>query len=253
MLIPIHLLLFWYPNAAVVFLRSLKNVLLVLEEDLAVGLMVRLIFTPLFHDGTITGRILSFFFRLGRVIIGIFGFLCAIVVMLVLALLWFSAPFSLIAVIFNMVPHFPYEDAFIIVNITLIIFGLAIFIFKEFHRGLRNLWQITTARDIWKTTKLRKSEVNWDNLLKSYEVKIFLASLELKPDMFAGQDIEVDEETSGRAFELARLSEAQHITEAYFWVAMLESVPGVENQLLKINLKIEDFVGALKYLETARA
>ncbi len=253
MLLPVHLLLFWYPNAATVFLRSLKNILLVLEEDLAVGLMLRLIFTPLFHDASIVGRILSFFFRLGRVLIGIFGFLCASVVMILAALIWFSAPFSLIAVIFNLVPFFPYEDIFIIANITFIILGLTIFIYKEMHHGIKNLWQIGSVRDIWKVTKLKKEDVTWDKLLKTFEVKAFLKSLELDADHFAGKEIAADEGIAEKAFELARLSGARHITESYFWVAMLESIEGVENQLMKINLKIEDFRGALKYLETTRS
>ncbi len=81
---------------------------------------------------------------------------------------------------------------------------------------------------------------------------MFLNSLELDPNSFAGQQIEADEKITERAFSLARMSNAQHITEAYFWVAMLESIPGVANQLLKVNLKTEDFEGALKYLETSR-
>lgn len=253
MLIPVHLILFWYPKAATVFLRSLKNILLILEEDLAVGLMLRLIFTPLFHDSSIVGRILSFFFRLGRVIIGIFGFMCASVVMLLAAFIWFSAPFALLAVLFNLIPFFPYEDAFIIANITFIILGLTIFIYKEMHRGIKSLWQISSAKDIWRATKLKKEDVTWDKLLKTFELKLFLESLELDAENFAGREIEVTDGIVQRAFDLARMYEAKNITESYFWVAILEAVPGVDNQLMKINLKLEDFRGALGYLETARS
>src|SRR5690606_1823411 len=100
--------------------------------------------------------------------------------------------------------------------------------------------------------KLSKEKVTWDNLLKSFELKIFLNSLEIDPATLAGQDIKPDEKIIERAFELAREAEASHITESYFWVAMLESIPNVENQLLKVDLKLEDFRGALKYLETSR-
>lgn len=252
MLLPLHLLLFWYPRAAVVFLRSLKNILMILEEDLAVGLMLRLLFVPLFHDASIVGRILSFVFRISRVLIGTFGFFCAAILVLFISLIWFSAPFILIALFLGLLPAFPYQDLFIISIVTLVIFGLAIFIFKEMHKGLKNLWQVNSLKDIWKATKLNKGDVVWDNLLKTYELKIFLASLELIPENFKGQTIELDDKILERAFELGKISEAQHLTEAHFWVALLENIPNVENQLLKINLKSEDFIGALVYRETTK-
>lgn len=253
MLLPLHLLSFWYPKAATVFLRSLKNILLILEEDLAVGLMVRLMFRPLFHDATIVGRILSFIFRLTRVFIGIFGFLCATFVVLLTALVWFLAPFSLIAIIFNLIPVFPFEDIFILINITVIILGLALFIFKEMHTGIKNLWQIGSPAEIWKATKLKKEDITWDKLLKTFELNLYLGSLELDPKNFSGQEIGLNDKILSRVFELAKQTEASHVTESYFWVAMLERVPDVENELLKINLKLEDFEGALNYLETSRS
>lgn len=252
MLLPLHLLLFWYPNSAVVFLRSLKNIILILEEDLAVGLMLRLLFTPLFHDASIVGRILSFFFRLIRVFIGIFGFLCATIMVLIVAGIWFSAPVSLLLFILNLLPFFPYQDIFVIINITFITLGLAIFIYKQLHKGTKSLRQVGALKDIWGVTKLKKSDITWDKLLNSYELQMYLGYLELKPDNFKGQEIELSDELLERAYALAKQSEAKHLTESYFWVAMLEKVPNVENQLLKINLKLEDFKGALKYLETTR-
>jgi len=60
--IPIHLVEFWYPEGIAFFLRTWKNLMLFLEEDLAVTLMFKLLFVPLFHDSSFAGRILSFFF-----------------------------------------------------------------------------------------------------------------------------------------------------------------------------------------------
>lgn len=252
MLLPVHLLLFWYPRAAVGFLRSLKNIILVLEEDLAVGLMLRLIFTPLFHDASITGRILSFIFRLSRIFIGIFGFLTATILTLLIAVIWFSAPIVVILDALFLIPEFPLKEYYIITNVGFVTFGVAIFLYKEVHKGVKSLWQVSNARDIWKATKLEKKDVTWDKLLKSFEVRLFLNSLELDSNSFAGQQIEVDEKITEKAFALARASNARYITEAYFWVAMLTGIPGATNQLLKVNLKIEDFEGALKYLESSR-
>ena len=259
MLLPVHLLLFWFPKAAGVFVRSLKNILLILEEDLAVGLMLRLIFTPLFHDASFTGRILSFLFRLSRVLIGTFGFLCATILVLIVAIVWFTAPFVLLLYLFNALPAFPLivgstvlQDTFIIINITLITLGVAIFIYKELHRGIKSLWQINSVKDIWKATKLNKNDVTWEKLLDTFELKMFLGYLELLPENFGGEKLEFDDKLLERAFELGKKAGAVHLTESYFWVAMLESVPGVENQLMKVDLKVEDFIGALNYLETTR-
>ena len=252
MLLPINLLLFWYPKAAVIFVRCLKNILLVLEEDLAVGLMVRLLLVPLFHDSSIVGRVLSFIFRLGRIFIGIFGFLCAITVVFVFSLIWFSAPFTILILALNLLPAFPYADLFLIGNITLLLLGIAIFIYHEMHKDLKPVWKINTVDDIWKTTKLSQKEITWKNLLSTFELKMFLNSLELEPHNFSDEDIPVDASLLARVVELAKKAGAKFITESYFWVAMLERVHSVENELLKINLTLEDFSQALDYLETSR-
>lgn len=252
MLLPVHLLLFWYPTAAVIFLRSLKNILLILEEDLAVGLMFRLMFVPLFHDASIVGRVLSFIFRLSRVGIGIFGFLCATVVVFIIALLWFSAPFLILLLTFGILPPPPYEDAFLIVNITIVLLGLAIFIYNEMHRNIRPVWKVNSVKDIWSSTRLSPDSVSWKKLLESDELAMYLGSLELVPHNFSDENIKADDALLARAFELAKLSEAKYITESYFWVAMLEKVSGVENELLKINLTLDDFRGALGFLEANR-
>lgn len=253
MLLPLHLILFWYPKAAVVFLRCLRNILLVLEEDLAVGLMFRLLFTPLFHDSSFVGRILSFAFRLGRVFIGIFGFLVATVFVFILSLIWFFSPFVILFSALNLIPHFPLEDYFIIINITVAILGLSIFIYKEMHRNIKPVWKVNSVKDIWNTTKLTPRETTWDKLLDTFELKLFLESLELTPGNFLGQQVEINDKLVERAFELAKQSNARYLTESYFWVAMLEHIPHVDNELLKINLTIEDFREALKFMETGRS
>lgn len=252
MLLPLNLLLFWYPKAAVVFLRCLKNILLILEEDLAVGLMMRLIMVPLFHDSSIVGWVLSFIFRLSRILIGIFGFLCAVVLVFLIALLWFSAPFTLLLSVFSLLPAFPYQDPFLIINITLQILGAAIFIYGAMHKDIKTVWKVSSIADIWKATKLSENDVSWKKLLQSYELKMFLGSLELVPHNFSQENISLDDKLLQRVWELAKKSEAKYITESYFWVAMLEKVENVENELLKINLSLDDFRQALEFMETSR-
>lgn len=242
------------------FLRSLKNILLVLEEDLAVGLMIRLIFVPLFHDASIVGRILSFFFRLSRIFIGIFGFLCAAIAIFIVMLAWYFAPVAIIAAALNLLPVFPlgeaassaYTDIFLIANITVVLLGIAIFFYKELHQGLKPIWKISRVTDVWNSTKLSASDITWKKLMATDELQLFLANLELSPANILEEEAVFKEEYLERVFELAKKAEAKYITESYFWVAMLEKIPGVENELLKVDLSLEDFFGALAYLEENR-
>src|SRR4051812_13412395 len=90
--LPLHLVKFWYPEALVVFLRAWKNVIAFLEEDLAVTLMIKLFWIPLFHDSSFVGRILSIVFRSSRILLGLFAYLAASVFIFFLALAWFTMP-----------------------------------------------------------------------------------------------------------------------------------------------------------------
>src|SRR3989344_5558853 len=90
--VTIHVIEFWYPEGIAFFLLTWKNLMLFLEEDLAVSLMWRLLFVPLFHDSSIVGRILSFLFRLIRIIMGLFAFFAASAILVVVALYWFALP-----------------------------------------------------------------------------------------------------------------------------------------------------------------
>src|SRR3989338_10779403 len=92
LLLPLHLLRFWYVESLIFFLRTWKNIILYLEEDLSVGLMLRLLFVPLFHDSSIVGRGLSFLFRSCRILIGLFAFLAATLLVITLAGYWFLLP-----------------------------------------------------------------------------------------------------------------------------------------------------------------
>ena len=71
--------------------------MLFLEEELAVGLMFRLLFIPLFHDSSFVGRIVSFFFRIFRIFIGLFAIVFATTLIVILALIWLMLPLIALA------------------------------------------------------------------------------------------------------------------------------------------------------------
>ena len=94
--LPIHLLRFWFIESLTVFARIWKNTTSLLEEDLAVGLMAKLLFVPLFHDVSFVGRVLSFIFRSARILLGLFAFSLATLVVIMLAIYWLLVPIFLI-------------------------------------------------------------------------------------------------------------------------------------------------------------
>ena len=92
LLLPLNIVNFWYQESTQSFIRTWRNIILLLEEDLAIGLMWKLLFVPLFHDSSIVGRILSFIFRVVRILVGLFAFTLASVFMFVLAIYWLLLP-----------------------------------------------------------------------------------------------------------------------------------------------------------------
>lgn len=249
--LPINFLKFWYPDALTVFLRSFKNTLQVIEEDLAVSLMWRLLLTPLFHDASTLGRILSFFFRLSRVIFGLFAYLLITILFILLTSIWFLTPLLLLTSLFAQVIQ-GYSVLKSLSDLTpIFIFGLGLFIHKSLAEPAKKTWQVKDIKDIWECTRLKKQQINFKNLLDKDEIKKLLYTLELDPSQINSLQIEASEKFLKEVFDLAKITQARFITAEYFFVGLLIS-SAVENQLLKLNLKLEDFKQALDFLEHQR-
>lgn len=233
--LPIHLIEFWYPEALIFFVRTWKNLMLFLEEDLAVVLMWRLLFSPLFHDASFVGRILSFIFRISRILIGLFAFLLVSVIVFASAVYWFLLP---ILVVWDF-PQYASRGLF------LVAFGLfAIHIFSHPHK---KVW--STGQDIWDASTLDKEKISLAILLKKWEIIDLLANLELESDHLPNYEIKDIEIVGKKAFELARQSGSQYIGPRHFFVAILMDIQNIDNLLLKFDLKISNFVECLNYLE----
>ncbi len=87
-----HFLIWWYKDVPLFFLYFLKNTLLAFSNLLAIRVMLRSLFIPLFHDYTILGRILSFFFRLIRIIVGFSASVILTIIFICLFLIWMVLP-----------------------------------------------------------------------------------------------------------------------------------------------------------------
>lgn len=238
--LPIHLIEFWYPESIAFFIRTWKNLMLYLEEDLAVGLMWRLLFVPLFHDATLTGRVLSFLFRILRIGIGIFAFAVGTLLVLLIGGYWLSLP---ILAVLN-TPKY--------ISLGIFLGGVGLFILNEFTQPRKKVWQIHKPFDLWLASTIKKDNLNFPSFFTNYEVINLLNYLELQVDhlpQFEIQDIDV---LGIDAFELAKKGGALYITPAYFFVAAVNKIPNIDKFLLKLDLTVNDFEQTLFYLEKKR-
>lgn len=251
--LPILILKFWYPQALVVFIRVWSNFITLLEEDLAVGLMWRLLFVPLFHDTTFFGRIMSFFFRLGRVLLGALAMFLVTVIICVVAVVWFVTPIGLLLSLFaGVVPGSGfYENLRLLLPVF--IFGLALFLNNIFNKPLKKIWHLKTLDQIWACTRLKKDQTQFNELLTTDEVKKLLLTLEIKNVDFRVDETLIDNQKFlERVFKLCKMTQTPYVTAGYFFVSLLQFVPQLEQQLLKQELSIEDFEKALLYMEDNR-
>lgn len=245
---PLSLIYFWYFEGLLFFVRVFKNTLLFLEEDMAVGLMLKLLFVPLFHDSSIVGRLLSFVFRLTRVVFGLISFAVVGFLIIALALFWFSLPLLVVFSFLNIV--FPVELVWAFLGMVL--FGLTLYINQLINNPPRPLWKVKDTSKIWTATKLNKSKISFESLLKDPEVLGLIKSLEKTPGDFPAPQFNLDAEFESKVFELAKKSSARFITPAYFFVAEILNSTNYSDQLMKLDLKTEDLVGALEFLEFKR-
>lgn len=82
----------WYFEVPQQFLIFIIKLLGAYLDRLAVPIMARSLFVPMFHDYTITGRALSFFFRISRIIFGLFVNLLLSLVLIVFYFTWIYIP-----------------------------------------------------------------------------------------------------------------------------------------------------------------
>ncbi|MCL5784514.1 MAG: ATP-dependent Clp protease ATP-binding subunit [Patescibacteria group bacterium] len=238
--LPVKLLQFWYPQSFTVWVRIWRNAILYLEEDLAVGLMWKLLFVPLFHDSTFTGKLLSFFFRLSRIFAGLLSFALVTTTIFVLAIIWFLLPASFIFLRGN----------WALIPLGLLIFGLILFLKHVFTHPIKKVGQIKDPGQIWQCTFVKKGDVDWAKLLKTRQVKELLSYLEQTPENLTGLNITItQEEILPKVLELGKKLATVYLGPQHFFVAALSLAPNIENQLSKLNLRLELFTEALDFFQ----
>jgi hypothetical protein len=91
-----HFPRWWYRDFISRYFRFAKNLFIFLDNQLAISLMARLLFVPLFHDTSLLGRSLSLVFRLLRIIIGSTILLLTFFALSFWLLVWLVLPLALI-------------------------------------------------------------------------------------------------------------------------------------------------------------
>ncbi len=236
-MLPIHLIKFWYPEAIAFFVTTWKNLMLFLEEDLAVGLMVKLLFVPLFHDSSIVGKALSLLFRIGRIIVGMFAFCIATILLFLIAGYWFCLP---ILAVLNK-PEFFSRGFFLA--------GLGLFIIHIVTHPHKKVWQIKNQADLWLCSNFKKINLSFAKLLADRGVRLLLSNLELELSHVPNLEIKDPNEVANDAFKLAKSCGSQYLQASNFFVAAIKLLPNIDQFLLKFDLKPADFDEALLYLE----
>lgn len=244
LLLPIHLIKFWYPESIEVFIRTWKNLILYLEEDLAVGLMVKLLFTPLFHDSSFVGRGLSIIFRMGRILIGLFAFALATVLMISIAIYWL------------ILPYLAAFDMLQLLSRLLFLSGLGLFIIHVSTHPHKKVWSVRQPvdkqhDDFWSTSTIKKEDLTFKKLLVDREVVNLLSNLEIEVSHLPNLQISDLNKLGADAWDLAKHG-GEYITPYHFFVAALWEIPNMDQFLLKLGLTLEDFQQALFYLEKKR-
>ncbi|MBI2196853.1 ATP-dependent Clp protease ATP-binding subunit [Candidatus Daviesbacteria bacterium] len=236
--LPISLLKFWYPDSFAFFIRTWKNLMLFLEEDLAVGLMWKLLFTPLFHDCSFVGRVLSLIFRLSRILLGLFAFGIVTGVLLLIGGYWLILP----VLAFTDTPH--------ILSRVLFFSGLGLFFLDIVFSPHKKIWQIgKSAEDLWRASLVKPENLNFKKLLESREVADLLSNLEIQLNGFPDFEIADPEEVAKKALELGKLYGSEYLRPTHFFVAALSEFPHIDTYLTKLELTPDDFKQALMYLE----
>jgi ATP-dependent Clp protease ATP-binding subunit ClpC len=93
----VHFWVWWYKDSLEWFKRFFRNLIVFLDNKMAVSLMLKMLFTPLFHDTSIVGRILSFIFRLTRVAWGGVLMVVTALAMMFWLIAWLMVPILTVA------------------------------------------------------------------------------------------------------------------------------------------------------------
>lgn len=86
----------WYADASRIFIHRFITFLRSIDQSIALRITLKYLFTPLYKDYTIVGRVVGPIFRLFRVLIGVVVYAVLIVIFTAFYLAWLLIPPALV-------------------------------------------------------------------------------------------------------------------------------------------------------------
>ncbi len=240
-MLPVRLIKYWYFDSFKFFFRLWKNVIATVEEDLAVGLMWRLLFVPLFHDSSIIGRLMSFSFRLIRIGMGIFAYFIVSLIIILMLIVWLAWPVLLFAPEWRL--------------LGLIIggLGLIIFIVNWLSHPELTVDAISHPSQLWSATKLRSNDLKIESLLQTNDIHQLYQRLELDPQKLNQPTWPTDPQPIYQAaITIAKNNHSQYLSAGDFYLALIMNDQTLPEQLIKYKLKTADFLLAWNLIQLSR-
>ncbi len=237
----------------------LKNFLLLVNNELSVGLTLRLLFTPLFGDYTVIGRVIGFIYRSVKLFFGIPLLLLFAFVTLISPLIWYVLPFILMSFL----------------DIWFVAFVVFAFLAKELLGSgtpSRRVVRVKDGKRILSFRPLAKSylssiyklgQKSAEKFFQEPPIKFLLMKLELESTDFVKQitgsleKIDYDEVLHS-AFEYALKANTRYVEPEHLFLALISNTEKIEVLLSKFNLKLEVCEGIAAWVvqdreEAARA
>jgi ATP-dependent Clp protease ATP-binding subunit ClpC len=241
--------LFWYLAASRWFLTFLKNFLLVLEDRLAITLMARLLFAPLFRDPSIVGRLVSFFYRLLRVIFGTLLLASCFLLLLALFTIWLLFP--------PVCLYQSLQNPLYFIFLLFVAVGVIVWRRRQPRRRIAEVKDspVIKVEDVATRRVLQAAHLDsvkflttahlfprLENLLRRLEVEM--------PLKFSGEPLQVfrSQKVWQIAFEEANQTGADYLRLEHLFFGLLgfEEMRGVSEDL---GLKIEDVHETIKWIQ----
>jgi ATP-dependent Clp protease ATP-binding subunit ClpC len=246
--------LFWFVDAPLFLVRLFPKILDIVEDQFAVGLHARMIFVPLFKDTSYVGRLLSFFFRVSRVLAGITAVLSSLIVLAFIFAVWLTLPFLVII----------FGGWLGLVNVLLSWTGFTLFVADRPHHNLTGKDDLDTLERV-ATSSVKRALSHpgtpvdlIDRLLGFAHIRAIFAKMGVDREKFR-QEVrkrarKMKEPVS--LGELYRLSLAQarrfahrHVTLADLFIALLEDTPALSEALFEEGISLEEARRVVRWMD----
>lgn len=227
-----------------------KRIIVLVNHSLAFTLNIKLLFTPLFGDYSIPGRIIGFFFRVAQIVLGFLVTLLLFFLMLFLPLLWYYLPLLIVTQL---------------KGYSVLIFAL-VYLGRFVQSRDTPPKRVLEAKpeDFLKTARpsglklLQKAEKSqtYDPFFSNEKIAFLLKKCELdkqdfKSKLGAFPNVEYWK-ILRKAFDLAKEHSCRYVEIEHIFLALLEFTPQIDRTLLSFGSSLEDIKEALIWIVDER-